>query len=203
MQAAPQHLYTEDEYVELERRAESKSELINGEIYAMSGAKPKHNAIAFNIARELSVRLRAAGSPCRVWNSDQRIRSEVTGLNTYADASVACGARFHAKYNDALVNPVVIVEVLSKSTEDYDHGAKFAHYRTLPSFVEYVLVAQRRRQVEHFRRLESGQWLLTLLEGDDAVLELSALGCTVPLRDIYADTDDLPGDEPVTYDPST
>jgi len=97
MQAAAQRVYTEDEYVELERRAETKSELVNGEIYVMSGAKPRHNAIAFNIASELRVRLRAVGSSCRVWNSDQRIRSEVTGLNTYADASVACGPRFDAK----------------------------------------------------------------------------------------------------------
>jgi len=89
----------------------------------------------------------------------------------------------------------VIVEVLSRSTEDYDHGAKFAHYRTLPSFVEYVMVSQRKRQVEHFRRLETGQWLLTVLEGDDAVLEIPALECTIPLREIYAETDDLPGDE--------
>jgi Uma2 family endonuclease len=193
MQGAVLHLYTEDEYVDLERRAETKSELVNGVIYAMSGAKPRHNAIALNIASELRARLR--GSPCRAFASDQRIRSDATGLNTYADAVVACPPSFHAKYTDALVNPKVIVEVLSSSTEDYDHGAKFAHYRTLPSFVEYVLVSQRRREVEHFRKLESGQWLLTVLEGDDAVLELPALGCAIPLREIYADTDGLPGDE--------
>jgi Uma2 family endonuclease len=89
----------------------------------------------------------------------------------------------------------VIVEVLSKSTEDYDHGAKFAHYRTIPSFVEYVLVSQRTRQVEHFRRIEPGEWLLKVLEGDEAVLELPALGCAIPLREIYARTEGLPGDE--------
>src|SRR5262249_21649662 len=141
----------------LEHRSETKNELVNGEIYAMSGAKPRHNAIAGNVFFALEGRLRASESPCRVFNSDQRIRSEATSMNTYADAVVACGPRFDAKYGEALVNPTVIVEVLSKSTEGYDHGAKFAHYRTIPSFVEYVLVSQRTRQVEHFRRIEPGQ----------------------------------------------
>ncbi|MFO0762203.1 MAG: Uma2 family endonuclease [Byssovorax sp.] len=195
MQVAERRRFTEDEYVELERLAETKSELVNGEIYAMSGAKPRHNAIALNIAAALHGRLRAQSSPCRVFGSDQRIRSEATGMNTYADATVACGPQFHAKYGEALTNPKVIVEVLSKSTENYDHGAKFAHYRTIPGFIEYVLVSQRKPQVEHFRRLQEGQWLLTVLEGDDAVLELPSLDCAIPLRDIYAGTDDLPGDD--------
>lgn len=195
MQAAERHRYTEDEYIELERRAEIKSELINGEIFAMAGAKPRHNALAANVTAALVVRLRARGSSCLVFTSDQRVRSEATGMNTYADVSVACGPQFHAKHRDTLINPTVIVEVLSKSTEGYDRGAKFAHYRTIPGFTEYVLVSQRGRQIEHFRRLESGQWLLTLLEGDDAVLELPSLGCEIPLAEIYAQTAALYGDD--------
>ena len=203
MQHAERARYTEDEYVALEHRSETKNELVNGEIYAMSGAKPRHNVIALNIAVALQGRLRAVGSPSRVFNSDQRLRSDATGMNTYADAVVSCGPRFDAKHREALANPKVIVEVLSKSTEDYDHGAKFAHYRTIPSFVEYVLVSQRTRQVEHFRRLESGQWLLTVLEGDEAVLELPALECVIPLREIYAETDALPGDDEAAPPPSS
>jgi Uma2 family endonuclease len=195
MRAAERRRVTEDEYVELERRAQTRSELVNGEIYAMSGAKPRHNAIAANIVAALVGRLGAQGSPCITFTSDQRIRSEATGMNTYADVSVACSPRFHEKYEDTLVNPRVIVEVLSKSTEDYDRGAKFDHYRTIPGFAEYVLVAQRARKVEHFRRLETGQWLLTVLEGDGAVLELPALQCSIPLREIYARTGELPGDD--------
>ena len=195
MQPAEHRRYSEDEYVALEQRAETKSELVNGEIYAMSGAKPRHNVIAAAITGELGARLRARRSSCRVFSGDQRIRSQATGMNTYADVTVARGPRFDARYPDALVNPRVIVEVLSKSTEDYDHGAKFAHYRTIPSLAEYVLVSQRRHQVEHFQRLESGQWLLTVLDGDAAVLELPALECSIPLREIYAEADDLPGDE--------
>jgi len=195
MQPAERHLYTEDEYVELERRAETKSELIHGEIFAMAGAKPKHNAIAVNVTVALGSRLRARRSPCLVFNSDQRIRSDVTGMNTYPDVSVACGPRFHPTFGDALVNPTLIVEVLSKSTEAYDRGAKFAHYRTLAGFVEYVLVSQRERRVEHFRRLDSGQWLLTVVEGDDALLELPSLELAIPLSEIYAQTDELAGDD--------
>lgn len=193
MQPAERLLCTEDEYVELERRAETKSELVNGEIYAMAGAKPRHNALAANMTAALCLRTR--GSPCVVFTSDQRIRSDATGMNTYPDVVVACGPRFHEKYADALVNPRVIVEVLSRSTEGYDRGAKFAHYRTIPSFVEYVLVSQSEHRVEHFQRMPSEQWLLTVHQGDDAVLLLPALECSIPLREIYAQTDDLPGDE--------
>src|SRR5580700_6157626 len=121
MEAVARRRYTEDEYVELERRAETKSEFINGEIFpmgepadgetfAMAGAKPRHNAIAANFTIALGGRLRARGSPCIVFSSDQRIRSEATGINTYADVAVACGPRFHATKRDALVNPTVIVE---------------------------------------------------------------------------------------------
>jgi Uma2 family endonuclease len=195
MQPAERHRYTEDEYIELERSAETKSELVNGEIFAMSGAKPRHNALAANIMIALGARLRAQGSPCVVFTSDQRVRSEATGIHTYPDVSVACGPLFHAKYRDTLINPTVLIEVLSTSTEGYDRGAKFAHYRTIQGFVEYVLVSQRGHRIEHFRRLESRQWLLTLLEGDEAVLELPSLGCTIPLGELYAQTDLLYGDD--------
>jgi Uma2 family endonuclease len=195
MQPAERHHYTEDEYIELERRAETKSELVDGEIFAVAGAKPRHNALAANVMIALGGRLRAKGSPCVVFTSDQRLRSEATGIHTYPDVSVACGPLVHAKSRDTLINPTVIVEVLSNSTEGYDRGAKFAHHRTIQGFVEYVLVSQRGQRIEHFRRLESGQWLLTLLEGDEAVLELPSLGRTIPLGEIYAQTDLLYGDD--------
>ena len=195
MQPAERHHYSEDEYIELERRAVTRSELIRGEIIARAATKPRHNALTTNVIGELGSRLRAQGSPCIVFNSDQRVRSEATGIHTYPDVSVACGPRFHEKYRDTLTNPTVIVEVLSTSTEGYDRGAKFAHYRTIAGFVEYVLVSQSGRRIEHFRRLESGQWLLTLLEGDQAELDLPSLGCRVPLGEIYAQTDLLYGDD--------
>lgn len=195
MQPAERRFYTEDEYIELERLAETKSEYIHGEIFAMAGGKPRHSALAVNIVGAILTRLRSRGSPCIVFGSDQRIRSDVTVMYTYADVVVACAPRFHWKHTDTLTNPTVIVEVLSKSTEGYDRGAKFAHYQTMPGFAEYVLVSQSEHRIEHFKRLESGQWLLTTYQGDDAILELPALECSIPLGEIYAQTDDLPGEE--------
>lgn len=195
MQAAEKLTFTAKQYLELESRAETKSELVNGEIYAMAGAKPRHNALTMNISTALNGRLRARGSPCIVFNSDQRVYCEATNMFTYPDVSVACGPQFHAKHDGTLVNPRVLIEVLSRSTAEYDRSAKFEHYQTLPSFVEYVLVSQGRHQIEHRRRLESGQWLLTSLGGDDAVLELPSLECSIPLREIYAQTDQLPGEK--------
>jgi len=188
-----QHSYAE--YLALEKQSPLKLEFSDGEIFAMAGTKPRHNALAANVIAALAGRLRARGSPCIVFTSDQRVRSEATGIHTYPDVSVACGPRFDEKYRDTLINPAVIVEVLSTSTEGYDRGAKFAHYRTIQGFAEYVLVSQRGHRIEHFRRLESGQWLLTLFEGDEAVLDLPSLGCTIPLGDIYAQTDLLYGDD--------
>jgi Uma2 family endonuclease len=199
MQPAERHLHTADEYLELERRAETRSELVHGEIFAMAGGKPKHNALAWNVGVSLGVRLRASKSRCTGFTSDQRVHVEATGLYTYPDLTVSCGPRFHPQHPDTLLNPTVIVEVLSSSTEAYDRGAKFAHYQSIPGFAEYVLVSQKERRIEHYRHLESPQateqWLLTVLQGDDAVLELPALGCAIPLGEIYAGTDELEGDE--------
>jgi len=195
MQPAERHLYTEAEYLARERAAEAKSELVHGEIFAMAGGKPRHNALAWNIGAAIRARLMAGKSPCVGFNSDQRVHVEATGLYTYPDVTISCGPRFHPEHTDTLLNPTVIVEVLSRSTEAYDRGAKFAHYQSSPGFAEYVLVSQNERRIEHYRRIESGQWLLTVLQGDEAVLELPVLGCSIPLGEIYAGTDALGGDE--------
>jgi Uma2 family endonuclease len=196
MDAAERIRFTEDEYLALEARAETKSELINGEIVAMAGASPKHNALAMNVGAALRQRFRERQARCVVYSSDQRVNVPETGLYTYPDVTITCGgARFHPKQPATLVNPRVIVEVLSRSTEGYDRGPKFAHYQMTPSLVEYVLVSQNERRIDHFRRLESGQWLLTICQGDEAVLDLPALECQIPLAEIYDQTDDLPTDE--------
>ena len=182
--AAQQILVTEDEYLAHELRSEAKHELINGVIVAMAGASREHNAIAGNVVGVLRALLKARR--CLVFTSDQRVHVEATGLYTYPDVSVACdGLRFHAKNRDTLLNPCVLVEVLSDSTEAYDRGAKFAHYRTIPSLLEYVLVSQHEHKIEHYRRLDTGQWVLTVHEGDDAAAELPALGCALPLAEVY------------------
>lgn len=198
MQPAERTLVTDEEYLERERRAEVKSELHDGEVVAMAGGSPRHNALSLNVGAALRQRFRERRASCVAFSSDQRIHIEATGLYTYADVSVACsGARFHPKHRDTLINPKLIVEVLSKSTEAYDRGAKFAHYQTIPSLTEYVLVSQYERRIEHFHLLETGQWLLTVLKGDEARLLLPALGCEIPLGEIYDQTDEIDVDEAV------
>lgn len=175
---------SEDEYLALERRSETKHEFINGQIVAMAGASFEHNDIAASVLATLRALLRGKG--CKAVGSDQRVHVPATGLFTYPDVTVVCGKpEFHPKDRDTLINPRVLVEVLSDATEAYDRGAKFAHYRSIPSFVEYVLVAQDERRVEHFQRIETGQWLLTVYRGEGARVVLLALGCEVSVEDLY------------------
>jgi Uma2 family endonuclease len=184
MQLARRTLVTEEEYLGRERESLDKHELIHGEIVAMPGGSPKHNAVVANLIRALGNRL--AARRCVIFSSDQRIHVAATGLYSYADASVVTDRpRFHPRFPDNLENPSVVFEVLSRSTEAYDRGAKFAHYRRIPSLAEYVLIVQDDPQVDHYRRLETGQWLLTEYDGTAAVLVLPLLGCEMPLAELY------------------
>lgn len=181
------HVLTADEYLERERQSETKHELVHGVVLAMAGGTAKHNAITGNVIIALGLRLRGR---CLVFPSDQRVHVEATGLFTYPDVTVVCNApRFHPNGRDTLLNPRVLVEVLSSSTEAYDRGAKFAHYQSIGSLEEYVLVTQTSKRVEHYRRLETGQWLLSVSEGDDALLVLPGLGCQIPLAELYEGTE--------------
>ena len=178
----------------MERASATKHELFGGVVVAMAGGSPRHNAICGNAIGALREALR--DRPCVVLTSDQRVHVEATGLSTYPDATVLCGqARFHPHDRDTLLNPSVLVEVLSPSTEAYDRGAKFAHYRSIPSFVEYLLVSQAERRVDHYRRLEAGQWILTEYVGDAARVVLPVLGCEIAVAELYAKTE-LLDDEP-------
>ncbi|MBI5498355.1 MAG: Uma2 family endonuclease [Deltaproteobacteria bacterium] len=178
-------------YLEQERRSDTKHEFINGEILAMSGASARHNVIAANILSSLSVLLRSR--PCIVYGPDQRIHIPSTGAYCYPDVSVACGRQqMHTRDADSLTNPVLLVEVLSDSTEAYDRGAKFADYRNIPSLEEYLLVSQLEERIEHFHRLPTGQWILTVAQGKEAVLELPALSAALALHEVYAKLDLLP-----------
>lgn len=176
--------YTPEQYLELERDAETKSEYLSGQIFAMAGASPRHNAIAFNIAAGLGGQFR--GRPCRGYGSDQRVTVLETGLRTYPDVSAVCREpEFDPLDENALINPTVLIEVLSPRTEAYDRGEKFAHFRRLPSLREYVLVAQDKMRVEHFVRQDDGRWLLAELNDPDEVLTLDSVGCRLPLAEIY------------------
>ena len=181
---AVKDIYTPEAYLALERKATTKSEYVNGEIYAMAGASREHNYIAGDLFGELRIQLRGRG--CALFMSDMRVRISATGLYTYPDVVVACGKpRFEGAQSDVLLNPTVIFEVLSPSTEAYDRGAKFVHYRYLPSLQEYVLVAQDRMQVDHYARM-GNQWLLTAYNKPEEILALPSIECNLPLAEIYA-----------------
>jgi Uma2 family endonuclease len=178
-------LSTFAEYLAQERTSETKHELINGEIFAMAGGTPEHARLAMRVGAELLARLR--GRPCEAFSSDLRIRVPATGLATYPDVSVVCG-RLELDPEDAntAVNPIVLVEVLSDSTEAYDRGEKFAHYRHLRSLKEYVLVSQREPRIEVFRRNKDGKsWTLHIADAGESA-ELTSIECELPVDDVYA-----------------
>ncbi len=186
MSAIPVTQHTLVEYLAREETAVYKSEFYRGQIFAMSGGTPEHNTVGGNVFAALRGRLR--GSPCRPFNSDQRIRIPANGLTTYPDVAVVCGElQRDPLATSAINNPSVIFEVLSKSTENYDRSEKFQLYSQLDSFREYVLVAQDKPRVERFVRRDDGSWILTNFVGLDAVVELTTLGCSLTLAEIYED----------------
>lgn len=184
MATEPKPRFTPEEYLARERQSELRNEYLNGEIFAMTGASRRHNRMVLNAAISLDSQLRGKG--CEVFASEMRVRVPAMNLYTYPDLTVACGEpRFEDGEVDTLLNPVLIVEVLSKSTESYDRGMKFSYYRTLPSFSEYLLLSQERVHAEHFVREASDRWVLTETEDPAKTLELPSIGCTLALSDVY------------------
>jgi Uma2 family endonuclease len=184
MPSQPKPHVSPNEYLARERKAEAKSEYFNGEIFAMSGASQAHVLIVTNVVSELRGQLRARD--CRVYSTDLRVKVSASGLYTYPDVVVVCGApRFEDEQGDTLLNPSVIVEVLSKSTQDYDRGAKFEQYRTVESFKEYVLIAQDKVHVEHFVRQPDARWMLAETNRRDDRIELESIGAHLALTDVY------------------
>lgn len=172
------------DYVSKERVAATKHEYVAGQVTAMAGGSPEHAWLAGSLARLLGNAVE--GQPCAVFSSDLRVRVLATNRATYPDLSVVCGHRETAPDDDdAIVNPTVLVEVLSDSTEADDRGEKFAHYRRLPSLQEYVLVAQKSRRIEVFRR-EADGWVLTD-HGPGASFELTSISAVVAVDDVYRD----------------
>jgi Uma2 family endonuclease len=186
-------LYTVAEYLTLERESEERHEYLDGHIYAMSGESSQHGDISVNLVGELRALLK--GTACRVWTKDtkvlcgsvlkpDRIRK---GLFAYPDIVVVCGApQFLDKHRDVLLNPRVIVEVLSPTTEGYNRGEKFWRYRRhLATLTDYVLVSQVSPLVEHFRRQPNDEWMLSTAEGLDANLHIDSIECTLSLSEVY------------------
>ncbi|MFN8524576.1 MAG: Uma2 family endonuclease [Chloroflexota bacterium] len=175
--------YSADEYLALERASPLKHELIDGEIVAMTGASRAHNFIVGDLFVSLRTALR--GGPCEVFMSDMRVKVLETGLYVYPDIAVACGEiQMENSHADTLLNPRIIIEVLLPSTEAYDRGAKFLHYRKIGSLQAYVIVSQTAPLIELFTR-QGEMWSLFTLQGLDARLPLAAIGVDVALRDIY------------------
>ena len=188
MSALSKRRFTPEEYLALECAAEYKSQYVAGEIFAMSGAQPEHVLITTNLLAALHQRFR--GRSCRVFNSDLRVAIPGGDLYTYPDPSALCGeARFDGVNPPCLLNPQVIVEVLSPSTEAFDRGEKFARYRRLESLSDYVLVAVDRMRVEHHWLQPSGVWKSEEHDRPAHVLRLAGVDCEVPLAEIYEKVD--------------
>ena len=184
MSLQPKSFYTPEEYLALERKAEYKSEYFAGEIFAMSGASERHNLIVGNVFATLHTQLR--NRPCRVYMNDMRVKVSPTGLYTYPDIVALCGEpQFDDEQKDTLLNPAVILEVLSPSTEAYDRGEKFAHYRKLSSVAEYVLISQEKPHVEHFVRQPDNQWLLSETTDLHDAVQLPSINCVLALDEVY------------------
>lgn len=175
---------TPEEYLAFERQAETKNEYVNGEIFALAGASRKHNLIAGNILGELRQQLK--GRPCEVYPGEMRVKAPAARSYVYPDVVVVCDEpQFEDNYFDTLLNPTLVVEVLSKSTESYNRLAKSAYYRTIESLVEYLLVAQEEYRVEQYVKQADGRWLLSDVRSLESVIDLKSIGCLLPLRDLY------------------
>lgn len=176
---------TEDEYLALERQAEVRSEFLDGEMFAMAGGTLDHSLIAANLGAELRAHLR--DRPCRVFNADLRIKVEATGLHTYPDLSVACGAaQLGSEARDVLLNPILLAEVLSPSSEAYDRGRKFEHYRLIPSLRDFLLVHQHQPRIECFSRQPDATWVLREAVGLTASLPIPSMDIEIRLAEVFA-----------------
>lgn len=194
MSAAPRLRYTPEEYLAIDRAAECKSEYVAGEIFRVptaggwAGGSENHNTITFNLSGLLHSQLR--GGPCRGFAGDMRVSAGEGELYVYPDILVVCGERrFMDERRDILINPTVIMEVLSSTTEAFDRGEKFEGYRRLKSLQDYLLVAQDRPHVEQYARQPDDRWLLSEAGGTGTDIALPSIGCVLRLSEIYDGVD--------------
>jgi Uma2 family endonuclease len=182
--ALPEHYVTPEDYLKFERLSQDKHEYLDGKIYAMAGASKNHLRIVSSVSAYLYTQL--SERPCDVFANDIRVRVNPTGLYTYPDIVVVCEPPLFAdNEEDTLLNPTVIIEVLPPSTEGYDRGKKFQHYRTLESLREYLLIAQDTMRIEHYV-LHEGKWvLMTDAKERDTVLKLPSIDCTLAVGKVY------------------
>ncbi len=179
-----QTTYTLAEYLAFEEANDEKHEYLAGHIYAMAGGSPAHNQICFNLSACIGSRIQ--GTDCRGYSSDQKIWIEAAQIGTYGDITIVCGEpRFHERHKTLLLNPRVIIEILSPSTEAYDRGDKWAYYQQLSSLTDYLLVAQQRTQIEHFALDRDGSWRYTSETNPTSDIILASINCRIPLAQVY------------------
>jgi len=175
--------YTAEEYLALERSASYKNEFDDGQIYAMTGASREHNLVSGNIYRDLSLQLKKR--PCEAYINDMRVKAAEANSYHYPDIAVVCGTpQFEDSRVDTLLNPTLLIEVLSPSTEAYDRGGKFAHYRKISTLREYLLVTQDQPSIERYVR-QGDVWILTEALGLEASVPLESIDCVLSLREVY------------------
>ena len=186
MSSDPKTLLTVEEYLAIERRAEFRSEFHRGEMFTMAGASRRHNMVVTNLVIALGTQLR--DRPCNVYSNDMRVRVANTSLFAYPDVVATCGEEeFADDEQDTLINPLVIFEVLSDSTEAYDRGKKFEHYQNIGSLSTYVLVTQDAPRIERYVRQKGSEaWVYIEAHGADAAVRIKAIGCDLRLEDVYA-----------------
>lgn len=185
MSSLPNYYLSPEEYLAIERQAEYKSEYVDGVMYAMAGGSERHNLIAGNLVTELNIQLRKVA--CKVYPSDLKVRVPNSKRFFYPDVSVVCGeVRFADDEKDVVLNPILVVEVLSDSTAAFDRGKKFQSYQQIETLQEYLLVSQDEHVVEHYLRQENGHWLYTKVSGLEELIVLPTLKSQLALSDIYS-----------------
>jgi Uma2 family endonuclease len=184
MAIQPDYYLPPEEYLAIERKAEFKSEYLDGVMYAMAGATERHNVVVANLIISIGVQLR--GRPCRVYPSDLKVRVLNSKRFFYPDVSVVCGeTAFADEHKDVIVNPILIAEVLSEGTAGFDRGKKFLSYQQIDSLKEYVLIAQDEILVEKYARLDNNSWVYTKTAGVEGTIILPSIQCEISLRDVY------------------
>ena len=184
MVAQPIATMTEEEYLAFERASETRHEFLDGRVYAMTGASIRHGRIVGNTFSSVHTRLR--GGPCEAITNDLRVRVSASRLNTYPDIVIICGEpQLTDDHLDTLLNPTILIEVLSPSTEAYDRGAKWVHYQQIESLQEYVLIAQDSPRVDHYVRQGDGSWRYSATIGLEPAVDLPSIGYSLQLADIY------------------
>lgn len=181
----PARLITPEEYLAFERASETRHEFDNGRVFVRSGASERHNLIVANLIAAIHPQLR--GGPCRVYPSDMRLHVVASELFAYPDVTVVCGrSELEDEHLDTLLNPTVLIEVLSPSTESYDRGRKAAYYRTVESLREYLFVSQDEPRIERYTRTAEGQWTLAEADRREDGIALESVGCVLRLEEVYA-----------------